>query len=91
MFAEIFKESDRFHDFPSVDTTQQMEDWNHFPHGYVVIDTEAKKSDNKDSVMRLLIYLEDSDNEESMSEPPSADLTPEPGPPSRKPTKESTS
>ena len=41
--------------------------------------------------MHLLIYPEDYNDEDSLSNPPSAEPTPEPGPPSKKTTKETTS
>ena len=40
--------------------------------------------------MPLSIYPEDSDDEESLSDPPSFEPTLEPGPPREKPTKEQT-
>ena len=53
-------------------------------------DTKDSNSDNKDSVMPTLIYLEDSDGEEYLSNPPSSEPTLEPGSPSEKSTKEPT-
>ena len=80
----IFKESDRFHAFPVVATTQQREEWMHHPHSDVVIDTEDSNSDGEDSVMPPLIYPYDYDNYESLSNPPSTEPTPELRSPSEK-------
>ena len=67
---------------------QHREEWTLQPHGAVVTDMEVSNSDNEESVMPLLIYPEESNNKEdtpceSLSEPTSADLTLEPGPPSK--------
>ena len=91
MFAEFFKESDRVHACPEVATTQQREDWTRHHRGAVVIDTEDIDPDDKYSVMHLLIFPEDSDNDDYLSDPLSADPTPEPRHPSKKPTEEPTS
>ena len=40
MFTEIFKESDRVHACPAVDTTYQREERTHHPRGALVTDTE---------------------------------------------------
>ena len=57
---------------------------------------EDSNLDDKDIVISLLIYPEDSNNNkddphEYPINPPSAETTPEPGTPCRKPTKELTS
>ena len=57
----------------------------------MVIDTEDSASDDEDSMMRPLIYPEDSDNKDSLRNPPSAEPTPVAGPPSGKTTEEPTS
>ena len=57
----------------------------------MVTDTKESNSDDEYSVMPPLIYPEDSNNEESPSNPPSAEPTLEPGTPSEKPTEEPTS
>ena len=88
MFAEIFKESDRVHTCPEVATTQQGEEWTHHTHGAVVTYTEEINSDDKDSMMPLLIYPEESNNEESLRDPTSVEPTPEPVPPNEKPIEE---
>ena len=49
---------------------------------FVVIDIEDRDSSNKYSMMTMLMYPEDSKNEESLSNPPPAESTPDPGPPS---------
>ena len=90
-FTDFFKESERVHALTSVDNTHQREEWTHHPRGAVATETEDRNSDDEGIVMTPLIYLEDSDNEESLSNPPSAESTPEPGPPSEKTTKEPTS
>ena len=72
-------------------TTQQREDWTRHHRGAVVIDTEDINPDDKYSVMPLLIFPEDSDNDDYLSDPLSADPTPEPRHPSEKPTEEPTS
>ena len=90
MLAEFFKESDRVHSCPEVSTPQQREEWTHQPCGAVVTYMEDRKSDDKDSVIPLLIYPEDYDNNESLRDPPSMEPTTETGPPSKKPTKERT-
>ena len=82
MFAENFKESDRVHAWPVVATQQQIKEWNHHPHSTVVTDTEDSNLDNEDSVMSLLIYSEESDKEESPSDTPTMETTPETGLPS---------
>ena len=46
--------------------------------------------DNEDSVIPTLIYPEDSDNEDSPINPPYMEPTSETGPPSKKPSKETT-
>ena len=56
----------------------------------MVTETEDRNLDGEDSLMPPLIYPEDSNDEESLSNPPSTEPTPEPGPPSEKPTKEPT-
>ena len=53
--------------------------------------TEYSELEEKDSVMPPLIYPEKYDNEDSLSDPPSVEPTPDPGPLSEKPTKEPTS
>ena len=53
--------------------------------------TEYIDSDDKDSVMPPLIYLEAYDNNNYTRNPTSAEPTPETGPLSEKPTKEPTS
>ena len=57
----------------------------------MVTDTEDSNLYNKDIVMPQLIYTEDSDDDESLRDPPSAEPTPETGPPSKKTTEEPTS
>ena len=57
----------------------------------MVTDMEDSDLDNKDSMMPPLIYPEESDDEESLSNIPSVEPTLEPGPPSEKPTEEPTS
>ena len=57
----------------------------------MVTDTDDRELEYKDSVMPPLIYLEESNDEESINEPPSVDPTPNTGPPREKPTKEPTS
>ena len=57
----------------------------------MVTDTEDRDSDDDNIVMAPLIYPEDSNNEESLSNPPSAEPALEPGTPSEKPTEEPTS
>ena len=84
--CRIFKESDRVHTWPVVATTQQREEWNHYPRGGVVIDTEDSDSDNKDSVTSPLIHPEDSNDEESPSDPHYANPTPDARPLSEKST-----
>ena len=54
-------------------------------------DMDDSNSDDKDNVIPPLIYPEDSKNEESLSDPPSAEPTPETGTRIEKPTKEPTS
>ena len=54
----------------------------------MVTNTVDSDLDNKDSVMPPLIYPEESDNKESLSDPPSAEPTPDPRPPRVKPTME---
>ena len=71
MFAKNFKESDRVHAYLAVATTQQREEWTHQPRGVVVTETEDSDSENKDSVIHLLIYPEDSDGEKYLRDPPS--------------------
>ena len=93
MLVEFFKELDRFHSFLAVSTPQQREEWTQQIRGAVVIDTDDRNSEDKDSVMPTLIYLENSGEEEddpceSPSNPPYTEPTLEPGPPSEKPTKE---
>ena len=95
MFAEIFKESDRFHARPEVATPQKREEWTHHPPIAVVTDTEDRDFDNKDIAMPPLTYLEKSNDEEdrpceSPSNPPSMETTPESGLPSEKPIEEPT-
>ena len=75
MFAEFFKESDRAHACPAVATTQQREEWTHHPCGTLVAYMEDSDSYYKDSVIPPLIYPEESDNEESLSDPLSAEPT----------------
>ena len=87
MFTEFFKESDRFHTCPAVANTQQREDFTHHLCGAVVIDIDDSDSDNKDNVMPPLIHPEDSNNENSLSNPPSTEPTLDTVPPSEKPTK----
>ena len=84
MFSKISKESDRVHARPAVFTTQQMEDWAHHPLGDVVTEMEERNSDKKDSMMPSLIHPEDSDNQESLSNPHSAEPTTEPRTPNEK-------
>ena len=91
MFTEFSKESDRFHTCLAVAATQQRKEWDHHPHGSVVTDTDDSDLDDKDSVMPLLIYPENSEDEEYLRDPPSADPTTEPGTPSEKPTGKLTS
>ena len=90
MFVENFKESYRVHTCPEVATTHKREEWIHHPCGAVVTETEDSNLDYKDSVIPPLIYLEESENEDSMIEPPSADPTLDPRRPRDKPTKELT-
>ena len=82
----IFKELDRFHVCPAVATPHQWEECTNQPRGAVSTYMEDINSDDKDSVMLPLIYPEESNNEESLDEPPSAEPTPEPRTPSGKPT-----
>ena len=56
----------------------------------MVTDTEDRNLYNKDSVIPPLIYLEDYNDNDSSSKPPSVETTPEPGPPREKPTEEPT-
>ena len=56
----------------------------------MVTDTENRYLDDKDSRMTPLIYPEDSDNKESPNNPLSAEIIPEPVPPSKNPTDELT-
>ena len=49
---------------------------------------EDSDSENKDRIMPPLIYPEESDDDNSLSDPSSAEPTLEPGPSSDKPTKE---
>ena len=86
MFTEFFKELDRFHVCPAVATPHQWEECTNQPRGAVSTYMEDINSDDKDSVMLPLIYPEESNNEESLDEPPSAEPTPEPRTPSVKPT-----
>ena len=79
------------HAWPAVATPQQREEWTHQPCGAVVIDTDDSDLDDEDSVIPPLIYLEDYCNKdqyalEYLSDPPSAEPTPESGPPSETPT-----
>ena len=90
MFAEIFKESDRVHTFPVVAMPQQREEWTHQNRNAVVTEAEDRDSDDKDSVMTLLIYPEEYNDKDPPSNPPYVDPTPEPIPPSKKTTKETT-
>ena len=81
MFTDFFKESDRVHACPSFATPHQREEWNHQPCGAMVTNTEDSNSDDEDSLMPLLIYPEDYDNEYNNhhiypSKPPSAKTTP---------------
>ena len=83
------------HACPAVAALQQREECTNYPSGAVVIYTEDRNSDDEDSVMPPFIYLEDSNEEEddpheSLRNPPSADPTPKPGPPSENSTKEPT-
>ena len=55
MFAEIFKDSNRVHDYPAVATTQKRGEWTHHTCGARVTDTEDSKQDDKYSVMPPLI------------------------------------
>ena len=55
MFAEFFKELDMVHICPAIATLQQREEWNHHPRGSVVTDTDYRNSDNRYSVMHMLI------------------------------------
>ena len=87
MFAKHFKQSDRVHACPAVYMPQQRRECTHQSRGDVVTDMEDSDLDDKDSVMLPLVYPEDSNNEESLRDPPSTEPTPEPGPPSRKKTK----
>ena len=91
MLVEFFKESDKVHACLEVANIQQREEWNHHPRGTMVTDTEDSDLDDKDSATPSLIYPEESKDEESLSDPPSAESTPEIGPPSEKTTKELTS
>ena len=75
---------------------QQREECTNHPRGAVATDTEDKTSDGEDIVMPLLVCPEGCDDKEdvpceSLIDPPSAEPTPELGPPSEKPTKEPTS
>ena len=56
----------------------------------MVTETEDSNSDDKDSMMPPLIYPGDSNDEESLSNPPSAEPMLEPGTPSEKSTEEPT-
>ena len=89
----IFKESYMVISCPVVATPQNREDWTHQTCSDVVIDTEDSNLDDKYSVMPALIYSEVSykklyNPREYLRDPSSAEPTPEPGPPSEKPTKE---
>ena len=57
----------------------------------MVKDTEGSDSYNKDILIPPLIYPEEFNDEDYLSNPPSTDSTPEPVPPSEKSTKELTS
>ena len=87
MFAGVFKESDRVHACPAVATTQQRDVWTHHTRVSLVTDMEDRNLDYKYSVMPFLFYPEEYNNEDSLSDLPSTDPTPYPGPPSEKPTK----
>ena len=88
MFVEFFKELDRVHACSAVATTHQRGEWTHHPRGAMVIDMDYSNSDDEDIFMPPLIYPEDSDNKESLIDPPSAEPTPQPVTPIEKPTKE---
>ena len=60
MFAEFFKESDRAHTCPAVAMSYQREEWTRQTRCAVFTDTKYSNWDNKESVMPLLIYPEDS-------------------------------
>ena len=85
MFAEFFNESDKVHPCPVVANPQQRDEHKHYPHISVVTYTEESNSDDEDITMPPLIYPEQFNVEESLSNPPYADPTPEPGPPIEKP------
>ena len=57
----------------------------------MVTETEGSDSDDEDIVMPLLFYPEDSNKDDYSSKPPSTESTLDPGPPSEKPTNETTS
>ena len=54
----IFKEYDKVHALPAVDTTQQREERTNHPRGPVATDTEDSDSEDEYSMMPPLIYLE---------------------------------
>ena len=56
MFAELFKESDRFHTCPAVSTTQHREEWTHHTHSVVSTDKEYSNLDDEYSMILPLIY-----------------------------------
>ena len=91
-----FKWSNRVRTFPEVNTPQQREEWTHHTHSSVVTYMEDRNSDEEGSGMPPLISPEDSDDKEdnpceSLSNPPSAEPTLEPGSPSENPNNETTS
>ena len=90
MFAKK-KESERVHACTAVATPQQRGEWKHNPRVAVVTDIEDSNSDDEYSWTPPFFYPEDSNDEESLSDPPSAEHTPEPVSPSETPTKELTS
>ena len=87
MFAEFSKESDRVHACSPVATPQHSGGWTHHPRDDVATDTKDSDLDNKYSMIPLLSYPEESNDNDCPSNAPSEYPTPDPGPQSEKPTK----
>ena len=65
MFVEIFKESEHIHAWSVVATPKNRKECNQRPHHDVVTHMEESNSENKYTMIPLIIYPEDSsDNEE---------------------------
>ena len=72
MFVEIFKESEHIHAWSVVATPKNRKECNQQPHHDVVTHMEESNSENKCTMIPLIIYPGDSsDNEE---DPPSGIL-----------------